>query len=516
MIKPEEVSSAIREYREKLLRDDYRPTFHFALPDSNGDPADPNGAFYADGRYHIMYLYRTAEGNFHWAHISSFDLLHWRHHTDALCVSGKDQGCFSGGAFLDDDGTAYLTFWKFSSPEENGDNGGTAIAFSKPPYEHWERITPLAVEAGETELDMIDKGVRDELVEGKIRHVGCADPSNIWKMNGRYYLQTGNKRVLQYWGSGENADKYYSGDWTDLFCSDDMKNWRYVERFYINPHTDDTYPDETEDDMCPSFLPLYDAKENGNKTDKYLQLFISHNRGCQYYVGELDGERFIPFKHGRMSWNDNTYFAPEALIDEKNRHIMWAWLLDNPACDFDTFGWSGVWSFPRVVWWENNTLRMSPAAELDLLQYDHHSPSPKENGEIELHDGAVFRLRATFDCDTQDKAGFRVRVNNDGDNYASIYYDRECSKLVLDTSLCRDDKWGIKEEAPFELNEGEMLSLDIFVDRSVIEVYANERQAICRRVYPKNASEAVGVYLIGESESLRSLDVWRLKPTNFY
>ena len=43
--------------------------------------------------------------------------------------------------------------------------------------------------------------------------------------------------------------------------------------------------------MCPSFLPLYDAKENGNKTDKWLQLFISHNKGCQYYIGTLDGEK---------------------------------------------------------------------------------------------------------------------------------------------------------------------------------------------------------------------------------
>ena len=47
---------SIREYRDKLLKDPYRPTYHFAYPDDNGMPGDPNGAFFVDGVYHLMYL----------------------------------------------------------------------------------------------------------------------------------------------------------------------------------------------------------------------------------------------------------------------------------------------------------------------------------------------------------------------------------------------------------------------------------------------------------------------------
>ena len=39
--------------------------------------------------------------------------------------------------------------------------------------------------------------------------------------------------------------------------------------------------------MCPSFLPLPRAREGGPPSGKHLQLFISHNMGCQYYVGTL-------------------------------------------------------------------------------------------------------------------------------------------------------------------------------------------------------------------------------------
>ena len=86
-------SEAVRAYREALLSDPYRPVWHFAVPDDNGVPGDPNGAFYADGRYHLMYLYRnTAKAAFHWGHISSHDLLHWRHHPGMRTRSSRFRG----------------------------------------------------------------------------------------------------------------------------------------------------------------------------------------------------------------------------------------------------------------------------------------------------------------------------------------------------------------------------------------------------------------------------------------
>ena len=70
-----------RLYRERMLADGYRPTYQFAIPDDLGIPGDSNGAFFADGVYHLMYLYKNSETDaFHWGHQSSLDLLHWRNH----------------------------------------------------------------------------------------------------------------------------------------------------------------------------------------------------------------------------------------------------------------------------------------------------------------------------------------------------------------------------------------------------------------------------------------------------
>lgn len=509
-------SEAVRAYREAMLADPYRPTWHFAIPDDNGDPGDPNGAFYADGRYHLMYLYRnTAKGAYHWGHVSSADLLHWRHHPDALTGEDGDDGCFSGGAFVDDDGCAYLTFWKLLPKGEHPkDNGGIGLAKAYPPYEHWERMEPIAL--NETEW-----GILETEQDGKPLHLACADPSNIWKSGDVYYMQTGNLLLLNKYGRAENSDPAFRGDHTDLFRSRDLVKWEYVGRFYENPHKDDDYPDDTEDDMCPSFLPLPDAKSGGSLTNEYLQLFISHNRGAQYYIGKWDAanERFLPAEHGRFTWRDIACFAPEALIDGKNRQIAWYWLRDYPEDAFQTYGWNGVYSFPRVLWRENGVLRMAPAEEIELLA-SHECrmgsvplASPKE---IPVLDGASFRLRAEIAVGDAEKVGFFVRA--DDTERTEIFYDRQNKKLVVNTEKSGCVGWHVQENAPFALDEGELLQLDILVDHSVVEVYANERQAIARHVFPAHPERAVRVYAFAENGTAetRSLTVWRMEPSNPY
>ena len=97
-----EISQTVRDYIDRLLTDPHRPKYHLASPHSDNDPGDPNGAFFADGKYHLMFLYACAPGKFSWHHLVSVDLLHWESLGDALTPIDGDNGCFSGGAFVDD------------------------------------------------------------------------------------------------------------------------------------------------------------------------------------------------------------------------------------------------------------------------------------------------------------------------------------------------------------------------------------------------------------------------------
>ena len=89
----------------------------------------------------------------------------------------------------------------------------------------------------------------------------------------------------------------------------------------------------------------------------------------------------------------------------------------------------------------------------------------------------------------------KVRASSDGEEETLLYYDAEAKQLVFDSTRSGDGGRKVVERAPLELQPGEPLKLRVFVDKSVVEVYANDRQAIGRRVYPTRA-DSLGVVLV--------------------
>jgi beta-fructofuranosidase len=506
---PEAVVQSSRLLRERFLADPYRPTYHFCVPEDMGMPGDPNGAFYHDGRYHLMYLYNRSGSGFSWGHISSADLVHWRHHPDALAPGDGDVGVFSGGAFVDDDGSAYLSYWMLW-----GAKGIGLAKSSDAHFDSWKKLEANPVikstEWGVTEVK--DAG-------GKKRYYGSADPSNIWKRNGRYYVLTGNLLVLDKVGRATNAPVSEQGDRLYLFASDDLKNWNYLHVFYERKPE---WTDRSEDNMCPSFLPLPASPGGGRHSGKHLLLFISHNKGCQYYVGDYRNDRFFPNNHGRMTWVDNTYFAPEALVDGQGRQVMWSWLLDNPSGE-KAKGWSGVYGLPRTLWLgEDGRLRMRPVPELEVLR--HHARSWKNitlaDGGARLLEGVTgdaCELELEISVGKSKRCGVKVRAAPNGEEETLLYYDAEKRELVFDSTRSGKEGRKVVERAPFTLKPGELLKLRVFVDKSVVEIYANDRQAIGRRVYPTRA-DSLGLILFAEGGIARfkSVNAWDMMPSNPY
>ncbi len=506
---PDEVVRSARLLRERFLADPYRPRYHFCVPEDMGMPGDPNGAFYHNGRYHLMYLYNRNGSGFCWGHISSSDLVHWRQHPDAIGPGNGDEGCFSGGAFVDEDGSAYLSYWMLWGAK------GIGLARSRDAeFDSWKKLESNPV-IKSTEWGVTEAKDQD----GKTFFYGSADPSNIWRKNGRYYMLTGNLLVLNKIGRATSAPPAEQGDRLYLFVSDDLKNWKYLHVFYQrNP----AWTSPSEDDMCPSFLPLPLNPEGGKPSSKHLLLFISHNKGCQYYVGDYRNDRFFANNHGRMTWVDNTYFAPEALVDGKGRQIMWSWLLDNPSGEKEK-GWSGVYGLPRSLWLGGDgTLRMRPVKELEMLR-DHE----KSWRNLTLADGETRTLGGVTgdSCEieleikpgTATASGLKVRASAGGEEETLLYYDAGKKELVFDSTRSGNEGRKVVERAPFALRSGEPLKLRVFVDKSVVEIYANDRQAIGRRVYPTRAdSSSVVLFTKGGSARFKTVNTWEMMPANPY
>lgn len=484
-----------RQLRNSLLRDPHRPTYHLVSPEGICAPFDPNATIYWRGRYHLFYIVQTEEGHC-WGHVSSHDLVHWRHHPLALRPGGVDTGIFSGGIALDKDGVPTITYWGLG--EEAGICLATAIDDN---LDHWVKhpANPVIHQQAHG-LTYTDDG----------EPIGVADPSAFWIHDGRYFMMTGNLLVLREYGLARDQEEH-QGDTTYLFVSDDLVHWEYLHRLYRSTR-DWTQPDE--DNMCPDFFPL---------GDRHILLFISHNLGCQYYLGRYENLRFYPETHGRMTWADNGYFAPESLLDAQGRRIMWAWVKDGRSKDTQMASqWSGTMSLPRVLWLgEDKTLRMGVPDELAILR-----GAAQEIANVRVLNGAdvpwlmmrdnSYELQIDLDGDTASRFGVLICSDPDGEEQTRIYYDRISQALCIDTTRSSlGEGTRSVESGPLALASEEILKLRIFVDRSMVEVYGNDRQALSRCIYPTRAdSRAVAFFADGGDARFVSATAWQYAPAN--
>ena len=462
---------AARNLRERIIRDPSRPGYHFAMPEGVASPFDPNGAIYWKGRYHLFYIFqdkRSGKKSDHWGHLSSTDLFHWRHHPTGLL-----EGMYSGNCFINKDGVPTICYHQL------GQGNAMAVALDDDLNE-WQKLD--------------SNPITPKTQPGDEHH----EKYRSWDPFG--------------WLEGDTYYAIFGGQRPAIVKSPTLDGeWRYVGDLFAHG-VEGVSLDE--DVSCADLFKL---------GDRDVLLCISHRLGCRYYVGEWKNEQFYPESHAQMSWVDRSFFAPESLADHKGRRIMWAWLLDAPEFGVRwEHGWSGTMSLPRVLsLGDDGQLRMDVPEEIEALRYGAFK---RENFALQSGTDLVIdgiggnSLELFIEMESSDASGYGVKVcaSPDGLEETAVFYDALAGKLKVDTlkSGPADTPKGV-EAGPFKLAEGERLKLRVFVDKSVVEVFANSRQAVMRRIYPSRAdSFGVSLFSTGGTTRVHTLKSWKLSPSN--
>lgn len=332
------------------------------------------------------------------------------------------------------------------------------------------------------------------------------DP-HMWYENNQYYMISGGIPVSE--GSPNPAILYTGDSYTEP-----MKK---IGNFMTHelPGVDDF-----EDISCPDFFKI---------GDKWVLLCISHTRGARYYIGDWNGKQFKPEYHHRMNWPGGTFFAPETLLDDKGRRILWAWVVDSKSGVS-----SGTMSMPRVLTLakDKKSLNIEPTKEIESLRYQPQLAKPfsveaRKSVTIPGIAGNSLELNLVIDPGQAKRFGVKVYSSGDGQEETPIIIDTEKKIIQIDMRKSSLDKINYKvfamvkdpeavvqtQEAPFELKKGEMLNLRIFLDKSMLEVFANGRQCMTQVVYP-SLKDALNVRLFTENGAVtvKSLRSWKLFP----
>ena len=116
------------------------------------------------------------------------------------------------------------------------------------------------------------------------------------------------------------------------------------------------------------------------------------------------------------------------------------------------------------------------------------------------------------------RCGVKVCCSPGGEEETVTGYDAAEGKLFIDTlRSSTDSSQPVAEGGPLSLCGNELLHLRVLVDKSVVEVFANERQGVMRRVYPTRVdSTSVKLFTEGGAARIHSVTAWDMMPSNPY
>jgi beta-fructofuranosidase len=473
---------SFRESRKKMAGDPFLPIYHFVSPE--GRFTDPNGLSFWQGKWHMFYqAFPPQDPRLqHWGHAISDDLINWKDLPLAIYPNPEER-VFSGSIMIEKNRAIAIY---------PGINQGTMIATSTDPLLlNWKKLTGKAV------IPFNAPGVESHNSD-----------AFIWKKGDYYHAIFGWHQMTGPDGKRLRAEF--------LYRSKDLINWEELHQFLEN----DQYGLVGDDGACPYFYPIGEG-------DKHILLQFSHMSGGKYIIGDYDTKRDKlvvtdggDFNHGAVM--PGGVHAPSAYPDGDGGIFVIFNMNSGKKPDFI----DNIMSIPRHMTLDgNDDLIMKPASSIKTLRDAHrqvNSMTLPVNEEVifENINGNAMELVVEIDPGDANVIELNVLRSPNKEEYTKIsfYKNRGTggeSTVVLDnshSSILSDAYSRPPESAQVKIDKNETLKLRVFIDKSIVEVFVNDKQCVAARAYP-GRDDSIGVSLRsqGNSSKLISLDTWQMK-----
>lgn len=501
----------------------YRPVYHHTP--LYGWMNDANGLVFKDGEYHLYFQYNpygAKWGNMHWGHSVSRDLVHWEHLDPAIARDTLGQ-IFSGSTVVDKYNSAgygkdaIIAFYTSASDEHgqiqcmaySTDNGRTYTKYEKNPV-----LTPF-------------DGLRDFRDPKVFRY----EPNNSW-----YMIISADKEI-----------RFYK--------STNLKEWEYVSAFGRG------YGAKPNQYECPDFVPM----TIGGK-QKYV-LIVNINPGCffggsatEYFIGDFDGREF-KCDNGpeTVKWMDygKDHYATICFSNTGDRVIGVPWMSNWQYANLTpTQQFRSANALPRELSLfekdgeiyvaanaipEAKALRKQTTSLKDMTlkgERTESNPYAGTDNAFEIEADITPGKAKVVGIDMLNGKGEKTRVYLDleqgravmdraesgitefGERADIHFIEREYEKAnrpgaekpqrVLNAMNYKND-FALATWAPLNLCEGTTYHLDIFVDKSSVELFVDGgRIAMTNLIFPTEPYDSLRFYSEGGKAGIKNVSVHKL------
>jgi beta-fructofuranosidase len=221
----------------------------------------------------------------------------------------------------------------------------------------------------------------------------------------------------------------------------------------------------------------------------------------QYFIGDFDAAtcRFQPRSRGLLDCGPN-FYAPNTMQLADGRRLVWGWVNGFPG----GHGWNGCLSLPRqLALSRDGQLWQEPAPELSRLRgklSKWQNLSLSERSEVPtLPKTNAFELSIQIDLQKAEAVTLELQSGDKAAQPIKLRFNR-AELTVMDST------------APLHFTGSrKKLNLRIFVDRSVLEVFANETACITKAITPLSGDPTLALQTQGGHAKAELIEAWPMK-----
>lgn len=480
---------------------------------------EPHAPMYYNGKYHLFFQFNPVGPYFHnicWGHLVSDDMVNWKPIKEVITPTAGSvapDGVWSGGVTYDKNGVPLLFFTAGNdSYRSNGliSNQNVGVAYPKditdPELIEWVVCDELAI-----------RQRNGEGRTGEFRDMHIWQEGNTWCM----LIGTGATNT-----NGGTAILYTA---TTLECKFDGTvdmNWQYKGPVYQMTNQPSNLGKVWE---LPVILPI---KNQAGTITKYV-FFISPapadsaDNKIYYFLGNfsVSSGKFTPDakfnnKPALLDYSCNVFTGPSGFIDpvSGSAHIFSIMQDQRAPGDVAASGWANCVGFARKITLNDAGTDIKVSTVESLANYENETLvdliSPKTIQEANVALSGIgtdmMHIRITFENVDAMLFGIRVKTGNDGVDLTSYTYDVTNKTIIGATQNKGQNAQSSRMSGDLEI-KNDKLTMDIYIDRSLVEAFFNNDKALTIRSYASFQSTGIEVFAEGGSVIISELHVTSMK-----
>lgn len=474
-------SSGITFSYETLSDDRYAPQYHMRNPQSWAN--EHYGAFYYNGLYHVFSQHNPFRAYYQngqrWGHLVSEDLVHWKALTPALTPSNNhidNSQTFSGSCTIDGNGNPIM----FYTGVNEGNEFFNSISYARPK------------DLNDKELVTWVKSNEKIINQGSISNrFEFRDPF-IYKENGKCFMLIGGNASPV---NGNNGAVYiYQAN------NKEYTSWNYLGMCYSGDTS--TYPDLLGSTYeLPNLYKIYSKDKTKSKYMLMVSPIYGNCNSVTYWLGNFDLQTgvFTPddAKPRRYDLGPTSMvLAASGFYDEKNDRNLFTTMMRTGISDEDSYlcNWNDCQTLWKEIYLDDNgEACFSPISEYsslskeELLSFDECKLTITQANEMlkTIHSDS-YKLEVEFELNEDEKVG--AYVKNDEKKGEQIFYSYDMTTKIFhcDTSHSSLLLKNLPSGGGIQNLNGDLVKLTIFVDRSMVECYLNDKNEIATMAWNKN------------------------------